>query len=112
MSTGGKMEYLRESADSFLCGLVLGLGVSIFISICYLVVDTYDRTLEVERLNQQYEQRLSKERTNYKVGRWRTLMTKMRLRILITTIALVLASVTCVYLNTRAERPYGDSRSD
>lgn len=51
------MEYLRESVDSFLCGLVLGLGISIFISICYLVVDTYDMTLEVERMNQQYEQR-------------------------------------------------------
>lgn len=32
-------------------------------------------------------------------------MTKMRLRILITTIALVLASVTCVYLNTRQNDP-------
>lgn len=32
-------------------------------------------------------------------------MTKMRLRILITTIALVLASVTYVYLNTRQNDP-------
>lgn len=32
-------------------------------------------------------------------------MTKMRLRILITTIALVLASVTYVYLNTRQNNP-------
>lgn len=56
------MEYLRESVDSFLRGLVLGLGVSIFISICYLVVDTYDRTLEVERMNQQYEQEIEQRK--------------------------------------------------
>lgn len=56
------MEYLRESVDSFLYGLVLGLGVSIFISICYLVVDTYDRTLEVERMNQQYEQEIEQRK--------------------------------------------------
>lgn len=56
------MEYLRESVDSFLCGLVLGLGISIFISICYLVVDTYERTLEVERMNQQYEQEIEQRK--------------------------------------------------
>lgn len=56
------MEYLRESVDSFLCGLVLGLGVSIFISICYLVVDTYDRTLEVGRMNQQYAQEIEQKK--------------------------------------------------
>jgi len=56
------MEYLRESVDSFLYGLVIGLGVAIFISICYLVVDTYDRTVEVERMNQQYEQEIEQKK--------------------------------------------------
>lgn len=56
------MEYLRESVDSFLYGLVIGLGVAIFISICYLVVDTYDKTVEVERMNQQYEQEIEQKK--------------------------------------------------
>lgn len=56
------MEYLRESVDSFLYGLVIGLGVAIFISIRYLVVDTYDRTVEVERMNQQYEQEIEQKK--------------------------------------------------
>ena len=50
------MEYLKEGIDSLLCGLVIGLGISIFISICFLVVDNYDRTKQIEYMNIQYEQ--------------------------------------------------------
>lgn len=49
------MEYLREGIDSFLYGLVVGLAIAIFISICFLVVDTYDRTKQIEYINTQYE---------------------------------------------------------
>lgn len=53
---GGKMVYLKESIDSFLSGLVTGLAVSIFISICFLVVDDYNRAKQIEYMNIRYEQ--------------------------------------------------------
>lgn len=57
------MEYLREGIDSFLCGLVIGLAIAIFISICFLVVDTYDRAKQIEYMNTQYEREIE-ERKN------------------------------------------------
>lgn len=54
--------YLRESIDSFLSGLAIGLGVAIFISICFLVVDDYNRTKQIEYMNKRYEQEFEQEK--------------------------------------------------
>lgn len=54
--------YLRESIDSFLSGLAIGLAVAIFISICFLVVDDYNRTKQIEYMNIRYEQEFEQEK--------------------------------------------------
>lgn len=56
------MVYLKESIDSFLLGLVTGLAVSIFISICFLVVDDYNRTKQIEYMNIRYEKEFEQEK--------------------------------------------------
>lgn len=56
------MVYLRESIDSFLSGLAIGLAVAIFISICFLVVDDYNRTKQIEYMNIRYEQEFEQEK--------------------------------------------------
>lgn len=54
--------YLRESIDSFLSGLAVGLAVAIFISICFLVVDDYSRTEQIEYMNIRYEKEFEQEK--------------------------------------------------
>lgn len=54
--------YLRESIDSFLSGLAIGLAVAIFISICFLVVDDYSRTEQIEYMNIRYEKEFEQEK--------------------------------------------------
>lgn len=54
--------YLKESIDSFLSGLAIGLAVAIFISICFLVVDDYSRTEQIEYMNIRYEKEFEQEK--------------------------------------------------
>lgn len=56
------MVYLKESIDSFLSGLAIGLAVAIFISICFLVVDDYSRTEQIEYMNIRYEKEFEQEK--------------------------------------------------